>query len=113
MAPSNPKQMFGSAHIGFNIQRSIAKVTTYRLRRGNGHYGSKLGELYQDKYDYFVTDPQASHCPAGAKTCFANAVAAWQASSDAVKKWHNNLANHIRNLSGFNLFIRRYMQANY
>lgn len=113
MANQNPKIMYGAGLIGFGIQRDIGKTTIYRLRHGNGHYGTILNRLYQDKYDYFVSDPTASHCPAAAKTCFANAITTWQALSSQGKKRYNDWADHIRNLSGFNLFIRRYMKENY
>ncbi len=113
MATPNSKVMFGDAFIGSGVQRTIKKETTYRLRRGNGQYGSKLGVLYQDKYPYYVPDPSASHCPDAAKLCFANAVSGWQALNAAGKQIWNNLAHHIQHLSGYNLFIKRYMEENY
>jgi len=105
--------MYGNGLVGFGIQRDIGKTTIYRMRHGNGHYGAKLHKLYQDKYDYFV--PSTITHPNGdaARTCFTNAIAAWQTLPDADKKRFNDWAAKIRNLSGFNLFIRHYIKENY
>jgi len=113
MAAPNTKQTFGSALIGFGIQQTIADTTTYRLRHGNGFYGSRLGVLYQDKFSRVV--PSSITHPNGdaSRTCFAAAVLAWQNLSPAQKAVFNNLAQHIQHLAGYHLFIKRYMQDNY
>ncbi len=105
--------MYGAAFIGCGVQRTIGRNITYRLRRGNGYWGAELGVLYQDKFDRVV--PSSIEHPNGdaSRACFTAAVSAWQGLSAAAKKWHNNLAGHIQHLSGYNLFIRRYMQENY
>jgi len=95
------------------LRGSTADCVTFRRRRGNGYYGSVLGHIYQDKYKYNVSDPNADNCGAAAKTCFANAVAAWQILSDAEKKVWQTLGNRGRRLPGYNLFISDYMKANY
>lgn len=113
MATPNSKQMFGSGYIGIGVQGTIADTTTYRLRRGNGMYGANLGELYQDKFARVV--PSSINHPNGdsSRLCFAAAVLSWQGLSEGAKKVFNRLAGHVQHLSGYNLFIKEYMDNNY
>ena len=47
--------------LGTEARGSIAKTKTYRVRRGNGEYGSVLGEKYQDTMNYYTpTNPQTA-----------------------------------------------------
>ena len=95
------------------LRGSTADAIIFRSRRGNGYYGSELGHIYQDKYKYYAPDPNADHCGEAAKTCFASAVSAWQALTPTEKKvWQSKASKHY-NLPGYNLFISRYMKANY
>jgi hypothetical protein len=106
--------------IGLLIRRTIGKgklnvgpdalpVRTFRVRRGNGYYGSKKGETIQDQFDYCVPDPNADHVGITNKNDFAAAVAAWQALSDIVKKtWNYKAQNAHLHMSGYNYFIRKY-----
>ena len=95
--------------LGFKIQRSIGKVWTYRIRRGNGFFDTKLGEIIQDRYAYNVSDPNADHVGVANKNDFAAAVAAWQAKSIEVKAWWDKEAIRLHLcMSGYNLYIRKY-----
>jgi len=38
---------------GARVRGSIAKNSTFRVRRGNGYYGAKTTVVYQDHYRYF------------------------------------------------------------
>ena len=113
MATLHQKRMYNGVFIGFGIRRSIAKVTTYRIRRGNGFYGAKLGEEYQDKYPYFVPTSITHAAGDASRATFANAITAWQALDEATKAVYNKRAHSIQFLSGYNLYIRRHMQDNY
>lgn len=113
MATPNTKHMFGNAYVGIGIRRTIGKTTTFRLRRGNGFYGSVEGRLYQDKYAYTNHDPTASTCPVAAKNCFAAGVAAWQALSTEAKALWKKKASTKKGLFGYHLFLRNYMLENY
>ena len=90
-----------------------SNAVTFRSRHGNGHYGSKLGHIYQDKFKYCVPDPNADNCGNAPKTCFANAVAAWQALTDTQKKVLITKANKHYKIPAYNLFISKYMKENY
>lgn len=99
----------GRIPVGLWIRRSIGKTLTYRVRRGNGFYGSKLGEAIQDRFAYNVSDPNANHVGVANKNDFAAAVAAWQALTPEVKAWWNKEVQRLRLwMSGYNLYIRRY-----
>jgi hypothetical protein len=91
------------------VAAGILPALTYQVNRGNGYYGTTYGELIQIRYPYNVSDPNADHCPTADKADFAAAVAAWQALSDAEKKyWNAKVWRDHRNMSGYNLFIRKY-----
>jgi hypothetical protein len=85
-------------------------VRTFRVRRGNGYYATKIGELIQDQYDYNVADPNADHVGDDYKLAFAAAVAAWQALTETEKQSWNYEAHRKRlNMSGYNYFLRDYL----
>ena len=99
--------------LGLEVRKQIRKEVIFRIRRGNGYYGSIDGHRYQDEYAYFV--PSTITDPAGdaSRSCFANAVLAWQALTSAAKGVYNRLAQHYQYMSGYNLYIRGYMNQNY
>jgi len=113
MVTPNTKRMYGGVFIGYGIRRQIGKTTIFRIRRGNGFYGAIDGEIYQDKYDYFVPTSITDAAGDASRTCFTNAVNAWQALSTAEKIVWDKRAQKIRYMSGFNLYIRNYMERNY
>jgi len=98
--------------IGFGVQGTIGKTTTYRLRHGNGHYGSVLDELYQDKFARVV--PSSINNPAGEpyRANLRAAIEHWQhALTAAEKAWYNRLAEHVQHMSGYNLFLKRALKG--
>jgi hypothetical protein len=83
---------------------------TFRVRRGNGYYGTKEGELIQDQYDYNVSDPNADNCPLEDKDKFAAAVASWQSLNETTKKaWNYSAQRAELHMSGYNLYLRKYL----
>lgn len=96
--------------LGIMIQRSIAKTWTFRIRKGNGIAGTRVGELIQDKYPYFVPSSINNPESNADRVVFASAVASWQALTGTVKAWWNAEAKRLRlSMSGYNLYIRRYI----
>lgn len=101
-------RLFKEIPVGLWIRRDICTTFIYRVRHGNGFYGSKLGELIQDKYPYFI--PRSINNPEGqaSRNAFAAAVAGWQALTSEVKAWWNAEAKRLGlYMSGYNLFISR------
>jgi len=113
MATLHEKRQYLGVLVGAGIRRQIGKDKIFRMRRGNGYYGAIDGEIYQDKYDYFVPTSITNAAGDASRTCFANAVTAWQGLSAAEKTAWDKRAHEIRYMSGYNLYIRRYMQDNY
>lgn len=106
-------RLFNGIPLGLWIRRSICTTWTYRVRRGDGNFGTKVGELIQDKYPYFI--PRSIKNPEGqhARDVFTAAVAAWQLLSDEIKRALDREAQRLRlSMSGFNLYIRTYMKDN-
>jgi hypothetical protein len=106
--------------LGLFIRRTIGKgllntgtptlpIRTFRVRRGNGHYGSVQGELIQDQYAYTVSDPNADHVGQVNKDDFAAAVASWKALPDLDRKyWDDEAIRQHLHMAGFNLYIRKW-----
>jgi len=106
--------------VGMWIRRTIGKglrntgtptlpIRTFRVRPGNGYYGSKLGELIQDQYAYFI--PSSINNPEGqdARDDFAAAVASWKSLPLPDKKYWNDKAVRLNlHMSGMNLYIRKW-----
>lgn len=111
--PWDFKRTYRGVPLGFSIQRSINKEVTFRVRRGNGYYGSPLGKQIQDKYKYTV--PSSINNPQGqrARDLLAEAVANWKTLDEATKQEYNKRASKMGGLSGYNLYIREYIRENY
>lgn len=104
---------FEEIPVGLWIQRDICTTWIYRVRRGNGFYGTKVDEPIQDKYPYFrprsICNPEGQH----ARDVFAAAVAAWKVLTPEVKTFWNKEVQRLRLwMSGFNLYIKTYMKDN-
>lgn len=102
-----------NSQLGYAIQKSIGKEITWRLRRGNGYYDSKLGVLYQDKYKYFVPDSINNPEGQAARDALIAGVINWQGFNAAQKKVYNDRASRQGLwMSGYNLYLREYIRAN-
>lgn len=90
-------------------EQLVLTARTFRIRHGNGYYGTKLGELIQDQYPYYVIDPNADNVGQPNKDDFASAVAAWKSLSSPDKKYWDDEAVRLHlHMSGFNLYIRKW-----
>ena len=99
--------------LGIAIRGSIADTTTFRVRRGNGFYNSKIGTRYQDQFAYTV--PSSINNPQGqpARNALTAAVLNWQGFSAIVKKVYDRKAMSRGNkMSGYNFYIGEYVKAN-
>jgi len=97
---------------GLAVRGSIGDEYIYRIRPGNGYYNAVLGQVYQDKYPYFVPSSINNAQGAAARSAFATAVGLWKALSPAEKKALNVRAQkaHLC-MSGYNLYIREYVRS--
>lgn len=97
--------------VGLFVRRDIANVWIYRVRRGNGFYGTKVGEQIQDRYTYFVPDSINNVEGEASREKWAAAVLKWQeVLSEQDKKEYNTRATKGLRMSGFNLFMREEMR---
>jgi hypothetical protein len=107
------KKTFEGIPLGILVRKDIGEITIFRVRRGNGYYGAKLGKIYQDKYNYFI--PPSINNPEGEpyRTALAQAVLNWQTIiSDDQKAEYNHRASRDNMMSGYNLYISEYIKAN-
>jgi len=105
----NDNICFADVPLGLLVQGTIQKTTTYRLQRGNGHFGTVKGKLYQHKFPYTVSDPNCDHTGLANKQDFAQAVLNWQTTlTDSQKKEYNRRASKKKGLSGYCLYISDY-----
>lgn len=108
-----PIPSYSGVPLGLEARRDIGKTYTYRVRRGNGFYGSVQGRRYQDRFTYVV--PSSINNPEGApaRETLAEAVLAWQALSESEKnKWRAKEKSH-KGTTGYALFIKQFFKDNY
>lgn len=98
--------------LGLTIQKQIAKTWIFRIRKGHGFYGTKVGELIQDKFAYFVPASINNVESAASRTKWAAAVSKWRTVlTPAEKKEYNRRVTRSMHMSGYNLFMREEMLA--
>lgn len=112
-APSNYKNSIHRVQLGQLVRKSIGKLITFRVRRGNGHQGSVAGKLYQDKYPYFVPTSINNTEGQPARDALSTAVHNWQSvlTDEQKASYHKRAQNGLR-MSGYNVYIRDYILAN-
>jgi len=92
----------------------INKAIIYRVRRGNGYYGSIYRKRYQDQFPYFIPSSINNWKGQTARDLFAKAVLNWQTIvSEAEKIAYNKRATKGLHMSGYNLYIREYIKKEY
>ncbi|MBA7681184.1 hypothetical protein ES703_89521 [subsurface metagenome] len=95
--------------IGVEARGTISKIKTYRVRTGNGYYGSILGQQYQDEMDYkVVTDPKTDNQQAN-RDKFRQAEAGAMALTEEQREPYKTRAKEEGGVSWLNIFIRDYM----
>lgn len=100
--------------LGMMIRGSIHDLRIFRIRPGNGFYGSIEGQLYQDQYNYFIPSSINNAESEPYRVQLKAAVKVWQTVLSIEEKiQYNNRANLIRGLSGYNLLIREAMKGIY
>jgi len=112
MVTPNTKRMYDGVFIGYGIRGSIADDKTFRMRRGNGVYGAIDGEVYQDKYDYFVPTSINNTQSEPYRRQWIAAVHKWIYDLTAEQKnSYQRRASHGLQMSGYNLFMREAMKG--
>ena len=113
-APPGPnKRTYEGIPLGVRVRGQIGKDIIFRVRRGNGHQGAKLGKVYQDRYDYFVPSSINNVESAAIRTLLATAVSNWQnVLTPEQKQVYNKRATKGLRMSGYNLYIREYININ-
>jgi len=98
--------------VGIAVRRTIADTLTFRVRRGNGFYGSIQGARYQDRFAYTVPSSINNIQSSPYRTHWAAAVYKWKNGlTDEERKAYNDKATHRLQMSGFNLFMRLAMKG--
>ncbi len=96
--------------IGVEARGSIAKTKTYRVRTGNGHYGTILGKKYQDEMDYkVVRDPKTEDQQAW-RGIFADSVASALLLTEEQREPYKKTAQEEGGQSWISVFIREYLE---
>jgi len=112
MANRFPRQTYNGGFIGYGVRRSLGGDITFRVRRGNGYYGSILGHRYQDKFTLVIPSSINNKRGEPYRVLLAAAVAYWKDTlSAAEKKKYNRLAGSMQHLTGYNLFVGRVIKG--
>lgn len=106
---NRPHNFYAGIPLALEVRGQIEKNAIFRIRRGNGYAGSKVGRKYQDRYKYFVPTSINNVEGQAARNKFASAIYTWHLASDADKQLYNAVATRRGGLSGFNLYIQNYM----
>ena len=110
MATLHEKRQYSSVLVGAGIRKSIGLSVTYRMRRGNGSYGAIDGEIYQDRYKYFVPGSINNAQSEPYRRQWIAAVHKWIYDLTAAQKTeYQRRASHGLQMSGYNLFMREAM----
>jgi len=97
--------------LGLQIRGTINKERIFRIRRGNGFYGSKLGAKYQDQYQYTIPSSINNTQSQLARSLLAQAMNIWSNQmNDEEKAPYNRKAKKIGGLFGFNLFVKKFIK---
>jgi hypothetical protein len=105
-------ESIGGVWLGFGIRKQFAKTWIFQVCPGNGYFGTVLGRLYQKKYAYFV--PSTINNPQGqaARDALAVAVSNWKTVlTPTEKNEYNERAAHGERMSGYNLYVKEYVEA--
>lgn len=109
----NYKRSFANIPLGIRVRKQIGHQVIFRVRRGNGHAGAIAGVEYQDKYAYVVPSSINNIQSASIRTLLSTAVSNWQGVlTDEQKTAYNKRANKGLKMSGYNLYIKEYINAN-
>lgn len=108
------KRTYAGIPLGVTVRRQIGHEYIFRVRRGNGHQGAKLGVTYQDKYAYVVPDSIANAEGEPARANLRAAVDYWKnILTDEQKATYNARVSKLKGLSGYNLFIREALKGEF
>lgn len=100
--------------LGYLIRKQLGKLWIFRGRKGNGFYGTSTNNIYQDKYSYFVPGSINNTEGQRARDILSTAVLNWQSSlAMSDKNEYDRRAAELGGLSGYNLYIREYINTNY
>jgi hypothetical protein len=113
LPPKIYRRTFHRVKLGMIAHRDIGKKIIFRGRHGNGFYGSILNQLYYDKFYYVV--PSSINNPQGedSRKAFATAVYNWKnVLTDEEKAVYHKRAVRRGKMSGYNLYIGEYVEAN-
>ena len=101
------KQTFNGIVLGFQVRRSIAKTTTYRVGNGFDSSGDPNGEKYQFSYDYTVPTSINNTESEFSRDLYRTAVRNWQSVlTESEKEIYKETAV---GMSGYNLYIQQYI----
>lgn len=104
---------FNLIPLGIEVRGQLNREYIYRVRHGNGVNGSILGARYQDRYAYII--PSSINNPEGqpARDALTSAVFNWKnVLSTTEKAQYRERANKGLNMSGYNLYIKEFIEAN-
>ena len=109
----NYKRSFANIPLGIRVRKQLKKQVIFRVRRGNGHAGAVAGIAYQDKYKYVVPSSINNTESDSVRALFGTAVSNWKTVLTTEQKaTYNKRATRGLHMSGYNLYIREYIQAN-
>lgn len=98
---------------GYAVRKQLAQTYIFRVRRGNGFYGSDPNIRYQDRYVYVVPGSISNPQGASSRAAMTQAVINWQTTvSDAEKAEWRLKAVRKQKTTGYALYVGDYISRN-
>jgi hypothetical protein len=107
------QRTFQGQLVGVHIRKQVKKKVIFRIRWGNGFFGSVLGQVYQDKFKYFV--PPSINNPQGqpARDAMKNGNIVWYSlPAEEKAEWNLRAAKLSKPLPGRIFFLKQYIRSN-
>jgi len=101
------KETFEGVVLGFQVRRSIAKTTTYRVGKGYDSNGDPNGAIYQFSYGYTVPTSIRNTESEFSRDLYRSAIFNWQSSLTEDQK--NVYRENAVGMSGYNLYIKEFI----
>ncbi len=98
--------LYDGLPVGIRVRGHIKKEVIFRVRVGNGYFGTVAGKLYQDRYPYFV--PSSIDNPEGqpARDAFSQAINEWRnVLTEEEKNVYRERAKTIDHMFGYHLYL--------
>jgi hypothetical protein len=108
----DPHRFYAGIVVGFEIRKQLGHDVIFRVRRGNGQYGSVYKKRYQDQFAYVVPASINNEEGQASRDAFTTAMSNWKnVLTEEDKAEYNRRARKRKGIQGFNIYVGEYVKA--